>query len=335
VVLDLRRSEADVDHWQTELGAATDPADAAVARQELSAAQAHLDPMLTPANVTYDMRQTALDLSRAEAGSAEIMAGVVERGVELYSMAPVTRTADGQTDPGLAMDYAMASSARVLVGDAAGATVEQALSGGPLPGSLSLPTWMVDLGRPEATAHTQAVMDIFNSLPRDGFAGEDLDRLAGQDLNPLFNDGSQNQAFHSFNFVWAGYALPDNAQGQWIGAAGNFLHEVLDAGMSRADYRASHQGLEVGFNLQRLRAAAGSDPANFNVAAALPALVGGGFAADPGSLGQYTINGTPYDFTGAAQQMGQSASSLNWDPRLWVVGLREASPEARRAVGYD
>lgn len=240
------------------------------------------------AQTARDVRDYAQELSAQGKGAAEIQAETLRRSIELLH----------ERHPGMdsatLMDHAMATTTMVLNGK----DVIQHL---------------------EKLGGNQAMVDIMRGLPEDAFAGGDLDTTNGGDLKPAFDDGTNNQAFHSNFFVAAGYVNPS-----WLASAGNFKHELLDPGGSVADYKASHMGLEVGKTLGMLREQALTNP-SFDLVAAMPAIVGGAYSNDPAARGSYSIGGQRYDFTGVATETSANVDrrigELEWDVRRQIVGF--------------
>ncbi|RKG88401.1 hypothetical protein D7V88_14280, partial [Corallococcus terminator] len=97
------------------------------------------------------------------------------------------------------------------------------------------------------------VVEMINALATDKstFVGGGLDLTNGKDLRPELNDLSNNQAFHCFFFVTAGYVangqpLLTDVLANGVGAWG---HEVRDEGSSREDYIASNLSISMGQGL--------------------------------------------------------------------------------------
>ncbi len=242
------------------------------------------------ARIALEVRDQTQALSQGGAGAAELQSETLRHSIELYK----------QEFPDMPnhelMDRAMATTAMVLNG----------------PGVIE---------HLEKIGGNQQVVDYMKALPAEAHAGGDLDSTNGGDLKPAFDDGTNNQAFHSNFFVTAGYINPES----WLAKAGNLKHELLDPGATVADYKASHIGLETGATLRAARDAAESDPSRFELVASAPAVVGGMYANDPAARGSYSIAGQDYDFTNVAQIASDHATaridSLDRHPATWVVGF--------------
>lgn len=292
-VRELRLAEADLQHFKS-MG----PAYAA----ETAKAQAAFNQLATPVNIAYDVRLATRDLSKSGAGASTLMQGTVMRAVGLLNLDGKMKKADGTLDGQKVMDNAMAITAKVLLGSYADKSMDIAR------GFLNL------VGMSENDmAHFNQMDTLIKALPKEVWAGDNLDTTKGKDLRDSFNDGSMNQAFHCMAFVMLGYSMPTNNMSKWIAVAGNIVHETLqetNGGGSAQDFMASQAGLRIGFNLQEVaRPQAARDSWVPN---ALPAILGSTFAK-PGddyrlvdSLSQYMINGEPQDFRGLGRQINDN-----------------------------
>jgi len=164
----------------------------------------------------------AIDANRST-GAGHIMAESMRAAISSV------RAAHPDWSPERVMDYAVAATHASLVGPGNGLDMLNQ------PGARSSVVEMVNALGPAARAYPEA----------------ELDFTGGMDLRPEFRDLTDNQAFHCFFFVTAGYV----ANGQPIlsdvlaNAVGAWGHEVRDAGASREDYIASNVSISMGQSL--------------------------------------------------------------------------------------
>ncbi len=177
-----------------------------------------------------------------------------------------------QAMPGLTQQERMDATMRDLAGAILGPTARTLLDefskvatlGGrvPLPASALVDRFRQGLGAAG-----------LESMPHGGHR-DNLDPTAGLDFKAGFRDGSQNQLFHTFAFVYLQY-VGDN---ELVSRGANLKHELLDFGGSSTDFHASHAGMLLGGWLRDLRDGKGE-------LSSVPALLVGALSKDGARAG--------------------------------------------------
>ncbi|MBN1204662.1 MAG: hypothetical protein JXB05_07030 [Myxococcaceae bacterium] len=163
------------------------------------------------------------------------------------------------------MDYAMAAAGAALVGNS--------------------PDLM---GKLRLVDGSSRLVQLMEALPPNAGMGQDL--AAPTDLNPAFNDGTPNQAFHCGFFILAGYASQGDPTKVGIARAGNLAHELFEGGSSVADFLASEASIQLGAALYKM-----GQTNDWNVVKQAPALIQG--VLGNGEPAPYQIAGETVDAT--------------------------------------
>ncbi|MDY7228589.1 hypothetical protein [Hyalangium rubrum] len=183
-------------------------------------------------NGTYGAIRGYLESQIAQgAGAAALMTRGVSIGLEyLHQNHPDMSTRE-------MMDYVMASMGSLLVG----------------------PDWSNQLNSIANGNSVSTLMDSLKEMHPDAFLGLSLSSGVGDqdaggayqdpDLRAEFQDGTDNQAFHCFFWVLAGYVGQGGTVSTVVSNVGNLKHEMFDAEASGNDWLASHMSMELGATL--------------------------------------------------------------------------------------
>jgi hypothetical protein len=179
---------------------------------------------------------------------------------------------------------------------------------------------------PAAIQHLTTYQRTFGRLPRSdqnvphmlevlkrrrgglGYVGGGIDPTQSEDFRPAFNDGSNNQVFHTNFFVLLGHAAGKNDPK--IVNLVNLKHELLDGGRSVPDWTASEAGAEIGRTIRLLRDTGKGRKGLL----ALPTIIGSSFSNQPGDYARpYGPEGP--DYTSLSQVLGETMSEFEQAPR--------------------
>jgi hypothetical protein len=194
----------------------------------------------------------------------------------------------------------------------------------------------VDSGQ---TNTVQYMRDIAATDPNGAlFAGMGLDHTnGGGTLYDGYNDGTDNQAYHTNFFITAGYVAGGDLGKVAVAQGGALYHEVVDGGIngggSMEDYAASSSGIIAGQQLWLARQygaefEAGQHPSGGNIDLLAPVIVSG-FVSDAGTPAPQ-VDGMNAQQQDAANTMMRQISDFRGGPLYrWVT---ENNPVADRLI---
>lgn len=179
---------------------------------------------------------------------------------------------------------------------------------------------------PAASQHLTTYQRTFGRLPRSdqnvphmlevlarrgkglGWVGGGIDPTQSEDFRPSFNDGSNNQVFHTNFFVLLGHAAGKNDPK--IVNLVNLKHELLDGGRSVPDWTASEAGAEIGRTIRLMR----DKGMGQKGLQALPTIIGSSFSNQPETYARpYGPEGP--DYTGLARALDENMATFEKAPR--------------------
>jgi len=294
------REWLDAVQWQAS---ARSPAEQQQAATQVDKARASLDYELTDRNIAFAMSDHARALEANGAGASFIMQDILRRGVELFELSPQCRGPDGATDPGLVMDRAVAATGRVLDGSKGIRSLDLAM--------------MIGAG----DEHTVKMRELTASFPPQAFYPAHDRSKGATDLKDDYDDHTETQASHTFNFVLTGYSLPATTSGLLVSEGGNVWHETVEgfSGATVEDYNASKHAAIAGAALRHGRER-GTD-----VPSVAPAVIAGVFSTESEHY-SYEINGRAIDHADTAQAISDAmaADIETVDPARGAVHVSEA-----------
>lgn len=178
-----------------------------------------------------------------------------------------------------------------------------------------LRTYQRTFGRlPRSDANVPHMIEVLGRRSKNlGWVGGGIDPTQSEDFRPAFNDGSNNQVYHTNFFVLLGHAAGQNDPK--IVNLVNLKHETLDGrrrngGRSIADWTASEAGSEIGRTIRLLR----DNGHGRKGLMALPAIIGGAFSNQPGEYARpYGPEGP--DYTSLTQTLDESMANFEQAPR--------------------
>lgn len=218
-----------------------------------------------PPTISKRLKAKAEALSRQGVPGVELMTQVMGEAVAHYSALP------GYTEK-QKMDAVMRDLAAVFLGPTALSTLRQYRS---LPG-------VREKASVQEFEKALSGMDLSGTQARgvspDSAVAPNLDPSPGSDFKKGFRDGSKNQVFHTFAYVYLSY-VTDNPK---VVKGANLKHELFDGGTSTQDYNAGLWGIELG---QKLRGMRDNPRASRNDLFSVPALVGSALADGGESYG--------------------------------------------------
>lgn len=214
-----------------------------------------------PPSIAPRLRDEARMMHRAGVPGIELSARVMGLAAAHYGR-------DGSLTPAQRSDAAMRDVAAVLLGGSAASNLALMAK---LPGKQD----------PNAARFIEALelLDAEKMVALgDGGAQRtpNLDPTQGDDLRADLRDGTRNQVFHTFAYVFLAYASGDRLKVN----AGNLKHETLDPGASVADFTAGVWGAQIGDSLRSAR-----DAGRPNAFADLPAIWGASLSTTPERYG--------------------------------------------------
>ena len=173
-----------------------------------------------------------------------------------------------------------------------------------------LSTYQRTFGRlPRSDANVPHMLEVLARRGKGlGWVGGGIDPTQSEDFRPAFNDGSNNQVFHTNFFVLLGHAAGKNDPK--IVNLVNLKHELLDGGRSVPDWTASEAGTDIGRTIRLLRDTGKGRQGLL----ALPTIIGGAFSNQPGDYARpYGPEGP--DYTGLTEVLDRSMGDFETAPR--------------------
>ncbi len=227
------------------------------------------------------LRQHALDMRAAGNRGVEIWSDVARRSVDFHTNNPKLTTQQR-------WDHVMADVASVFNGPSAKAHLD---------------TYDNTIGRLSGSDPHVAEMSrlLSHRGGANAFTGMGIDSTNGADFRGQFNDGTNNQVFHTNFFNLLGYAT--GGGDPRASNIPNLFHETVDGvrqggGGSIPDWYASAWGKNFGSAMRDLRDQ-GKDPR------AIPALIGAAFSNHSQDFAKPWGDAGP-DFTGAVIAMDRA-----------------------------
>jgi hypothetical protein len=182
-----------------------------------------------PPSHAVELRALAKELGAKGMPGVEMMSTVAGEAVARYADDPYLATKDK-------MDAVMRDLAAVFLGDSAPWLLEDFSKVATLKGHLAHPS------QPLVKRMQRELGELDMAAFGNRKWEDNLDPTPGLDFKPGFRDGSQNQVFHTFAFVFIQYF----GDTEFIARVANAKHELWDGGTSKQDFQASHTGIVLG-----------------------------------------------------------------------------------------